>query len=65
MITPEVSRSIRCARAGWANVPDGFHPVCDEVILDLFDEWDFISLVIWTVDDESRGFIIDEDVIIS
>lgn len=34
----------------------------DEIILYLFDEGYFVSFMIRTVDDESRGFIVDEDI---
>jgi len=44
--------------------PRRFPSLVDEIVLDLLDEGYFISFMVGTVDDESRGFIIDEDIII-
>ncbi len=48
---------VKCAR--W------FPPVSDEIVLYLFYKGNFVCLVVWTMDDEARGFIINEDIIIS
>ncbi len=39
-----------------------FPSFVDEIILYLIDEGYFVSFVIRTMDDESRGFIVDEDI---
>lgn len=39
-----------------------FPSFVDQIILYLIDEGDFISFVIRAVDDEPRGFIVDEDI---
>lgn len=47
----------------WMGKSSGWFPsFVDEIILYLIDEGNFVSFMIRAMDDESRGFIVDEDI---